>query len=118
MMLNRKTDVPVTIRCIAIALVVLLSACSRSMEGTYSGTVSDPTGLMTVQFTFSPDGKVVTSVDGIQQKEGTYEIQDDRVKITMVNGDELTGKLLEDGTLELQAPETEGGTVRLKPIEQ
>ena len=61
---------------------------------------------------------MVSSVDGIQQTEGTYEILDDRVKITMVDGDELTGKLLEDGTLQLQAPETEGGVVRLKPIEQ
>ena len=117
-MLNRKSDVSIAVRRIVVVLTMLLSACSPGMEGTYSGTVPDATGTMKVQLTFSSDGQVVTSVGGIQQTKGTYEIQDDQVKIIMVDGDELTGKLLEDGTLQLQAPEPQGGAVRLRPIEQ
>lgn len=112
MISDRKSYVQATIRGIVIMLFVWLSACSQSMEGTYTGMVSDPTGTMKVQFTFSPDGKVVTSVNGIQQTEGTYEIQDDQVKITMAEGERMTWKLLDDGSLETQM---DGITTRLKP---
>ena len=62
-------------QCIAaIALAVLLAACTPTLNGIYK----DELGLQKYEFT--QDGKVYVSTMGIT-KESTYRLEDKKVKI-------------------------------------
>jgi len=72
--------------------VLLLSACSRGLDGTYA----DEVGFMS--FTFTRDGTVVQSTLGLEVKM-TYEVIDERVVVTTGVG-ELELTRVDDQTLE------------------
>lgn len=75
-----------------IAITLFLSACSKSLEGTYT----DAMGLSS--YTFSSGGKVYVGVMGIES-EMTYEVDGDRVKLMMPEGNMVLHKM-DDGTLQ------------------
>ncbi len=73
-------------------LVLLLSACSPKISGTYA----DPTGL--TSFTFKSGSSVAMTTMGIET-ELKYKIEDSKVKIGSDKG-ALVLTMLEDGTLQ------------------
>lgn len=75
-----------------LVAALLLSGCSRGLQGTYA----DEVGFMS--FTFASDGTVVQSTLGLEV-EMTYEIVDERVVVTTGVG-ELELKRLDERTLE------------------
>jgi len=79
---------------IVLVLPLLTLACGQSVSGTYSGK---GTGFLE-KIEFRDDEKVELTFMGMT-KEGTYEIDDDRVKIN--NGGEITIlKITDDDCLE------------------
>lgn len=124
MNLNRKVNIPYINVLLTLIFALLLSACSSGLDGSYKGTVFDNRGAWDMQLTFSSDGQVVVSSGGRRQTAGTYEIDDDEVKLTLEDGDSVasklgngaTWKLQEDGTLRLQT-EKAGVSAWLRPRE-
>ena len=66
----------------AIFLVLLLSACSSGLDGTYS----DKMGM--VSYTFEPKGKVVIEIFGIAT-EVAYELDGEKLKISTPQGNQI-----------------------------
>ncbi len=82
------------LRSFAIASSLFALACGPSIEGVYSG---EDTGFLQ-KIEFRGDNKVELTFMGMT-REGTYEIEDDRVKIN--NGGEISIlKIADDGCLE------------------
>jgi uncharacterized lipoprotein YehR (DUF1307 family) len=78
-------------RLFLIAITLMVVACGESLEGTYT----DRMGLSS--YSFSSGGKVYVGVLGIES-EMTYEVDGDRVKLIMSEGNMILYRM-EDGTL-------------------
>ncbi len=80
-----------------VVLVLLLSACSQGLSGTYA----DGMGLAT--YAFASDGKVTVTVMG-QSQETTYVRDKDSVKIQVPGQPGVTLDLTLDAEGALQGP--------------
>jgi len=75
-----------------LALTLLLAACGRSLEGTYT----DDVGFMS--FTFDRDGKVIHSTLGLEV-EMRYERKDDLILVDGPAAD-MELRVIDSNTLE------------------
>lgn len=80
------------LKVILVIMVLFLSACGKSIEGTYT----DAMGLSS--YTFSSGGKAYVGMMGIES-EMTYEVDGKRVKLMTPQGN-MVLQLMEDGTLQ------------------
>lgn len=65
-----------------IAATVGLGGCGGGLDGTYTPQGESIASALIESLTFKSGGKIEIKAMG-QTKEGTYEIEDDRVKITI-----------------------------------
>ncbi len=79
-------------RGILLFMLSLLVACGQSLEGNYT----DALGMMNYRFT--SDGRVSMGALGLEV-EYEYEIEDDKVRILMPEGDDQVLTLTEDGNI-------------------
>jgi hypothetical protein len=80
------------LKILFLMVALLLSACAESLVGTYV----DAMGLSS--YTFANDNKAYVAVLGIET-EVTYEVDGDRVKLMMPEGNMVLHKM-DDGTLQ------------------
>lgn len=87
-----------------LAMLLLLSACSRGIDGTYAD------GFGVTRYTFTSGGKVTIEAMGISQ-ESTYVRDGDTLKVALPQkGTTLDFKVGQDGAL------TGPLGVRLEPV--
>ncbi len=77
---------------LTVGLALTLAACGKSLDGIYK----DNLGLQ--KYEFQSDGTVYVSTMGVIQ-EGTYALEDDKVKIT-IEGETVIFDLNPDGSIE------------------
>lgn len=80
------------LKVLFLMVVFLLSSCGESLVGTYV----DAIGISS--YTFSSGGKVYVGVMGIES-EMAYEVDGDRVKLIMPEGNMVLHKM-DDGALQ------------------
>lgn len=77
---------------LCLAVLLLLSGCGQKLEGVYK----DDLGVQ--EYEFTSDGTVYISTIGMTS-EGTYEVEDNKVKITKGTNDVAIYSLNKDGSI-------------------
>lgn len=75
--MKKKMKSMLSILCLSITIMCMLTACSTKLSGTYT----NEDGLVKQSFTFKEDNKVEVSAFGIEV-EGEYLIKNDTITIT------------------------------------
>lgn len=94
MFMKKQLFTPIRKCLLIISVTLILTACSRSLDGTYSNGMID--------FKFESGGKAYMSSSfmGVRgaEMEVQYEVDGDKVKIIMPQGNQIL-RLQKDGTL-------------------